>query len=124
MFGILYSFSRELSEQPDEPPDLDIVGEESESRLLDTGGGHTGLLDTSGGHSGLLDTSGAEELSVKTLADMFDFRLGEQVYCQKISRGRILQTFRNFICIDLQNHVKGGGCDGTHCNKSHLCAFG
>ena len=26
-----------------------------------------------------LDTSGAEELSVKTLADMYDYRLGEQV---------------------------------------------
>jgi len=51
--------ARELSQQqPNEPPDIDIVGEESESRLL--------------------DTSGAEELSVKTLADMFDFRLGEQ----------------------------------------------
>ena len=49
---------RELS-QSNEPPDPDIVAEESESRLL--------------------DTSGAEELSVKTLADMFDFRLGEQV---------------------------------------------
>ena len=45
---------------PNEPPDPDIVAEESESRLL--------------------DTSGAEELSVKTLADMFDFRLGEQVH--------------------------------------------
>ena len=43
-----------------EPPDPDahLVGE-NESRLL--------------------DTSGAEELSVKTLADMFDFRVGEQV---------------------------------------------
>merc|ERR1719234_2385760 len=70
--------TRELSQPANEPPDLDIVGEESESRLLDTSGGHTGLLDTSGGHTGLLDTSGAEELSVKTLADMFDFRLGEQ----------------------------------------------
>jgi len=49
--------ARELT-QPNEPPDPDIVAEESESRLL--------------------DTSGAEELSVKTLADMFDFRLGEQ----------------------------------------------
>ena len=55
---------RELS-QSNEPPDPDIVAEESESRLL--------------------DTSGAEELSVKTLADMFDFRLGEQVH--KIFRG-------------------------------------
>jgi len=62
--------ARELSQQqPNEPPDIDIVGEESESRLL--------------------DTSGAEELSVKTLADMFDFRLGEQVGCHKISRGQI-----------------------------------
>jgi len=66
-----------LSEQPNEPPDLDIE-EREESESLDTSGGHTGLLDTSGGHTGLLDTSGAEELSVKTLADMFDFRLGEQ----------------------------------------------
>jgi len=58
IFDILSLF-RELSQQqPNEPPDIDIVGEESESRLL--------------------DTSGAEELSVKTLADMFDFRLGEQ----------------------------------------------
>jgi len=47
---------RELS-QPNEPLDADIA-EEDETRLL--------------------DTSGAEELSVKTLADMFDFRLGEQ----------------------------------------------
>lgn len=47
---------RELS-QPNEPLDPGIT-EENESRLL--------------------DTSGAEELSVKTLADMFDFRLGEQ----------------------------------------------
>jgi len=47
---------RELS-QPNELLDPDIA-EENESRLL--------------------DTSGAEELSVKTLADMFDFRLGEQ----------------------------------------------
>ena len=46
--------------KPNEPPDPDAhpVGE-NESRLL--------------------DTSGAEELSVKTLADMFDFRVGEQV---------------------------------------------
>jgi len=69
IFDILSLF-RELSQQqPNEPPDIDIVGEESESRLL--------------------DTSGAEELSVKTLADMFDFRLGEQVGCHKISRGQI-----------------------------------
>ena len=50
--------NRELS-QPNEPLDADIA-EEDETRLL--------------------DTSGAEELSVKTLADMFDFRLGEQVH--------------------------------------------
>ena len=122
MFGIL-SLSRELSEQPNEPPDLDIE-EREESESLDTSGGQIGLLDTSGGHTGLLDTSGAEELSVKTLADMFDFRLGEQVHCTRIFRGRILQTFRNLICIDFQNHVKGGGRQGTHCNKSHLCACG
>ena len=54
------SFFRELS-KANEPPDPDAhpVGE-NESRLL--------------------DTSGAEELSVKTLADMFDFRVGEQVH--------------------------------------------
>ena len=53
------SFLRELSKSNEPPdPDAHLVGE-NESRLL--------------------DTSGAEELSVKTLADMFDFRVGEQV---------------------------------------------
>merc|ERR1719239_1725808 len=61
--------ARELSQQqPNEPPDIDIVGEESESRLL--------------------DTSGAEELSVKTLADMFDFRLGEQPTKPPLSKSK------------------------------------
>merc|ERR1712192_271968 len=54
----------------------------------DTSGGQTGLLDTSGGHTGLLDTSGAEELSVKTLADMFDFRLGEQPTKPPLSKSK------------------------------------
>jgi len=37
-----------------------------------------GVLDQGDTDIDRLDTSGAEELSVKTLADMFDFRLGEQ----------------------------------------------
>jgi len=59
--------ARELT-QPNEPPDPDVVAEESESRLL--------------------DTSGAEELSVKTLADMFDFRLGEQPTKPPLSKSK------------------------------------
>ena len=45
--------------------------------------------------SRLLDTSGAEELSVKTLADMFDFRLGEQVHFVhiKISKANFCKIF-------------------------------
>merc|ERR1740123_2362895 len=58
---------RELS-QPNEPLDPDLVAEETESQLL--------------------DTSGAEELSVKTLADMFDFRLGEQPTKPPLSKSK------------------------------------
>ena len=65
---------RELS-QPNEPDKDPDIADESESQLL--------------------DTSGAEELSVKTLADMFDYRLGEQVHRKHL--------FSLFCCVLLCN---------------------
>ena len=61
---------------------------------------------------GTLERRAAEELSVKTLADMFDFRLGEQVFQH------------HHLFHDLQTNEKAGRRHWTYCNKSHLCSGG
>ena len=49
-------------------------------RELSQGGDGRDLEPVDENAPGALERRAAEELSVKTLADMFDFRLGEQVF--------------------------------------------